>query len=180
MKKGFVLLETIVVVSVLCVTLMTLYVGYNNTTNNVKSQLNYDNTEFIYKAYILKTFLEDKIVNKGSYACENCESIYILCNEKKETTTCSEWVDKLDVNNNDKLFLKDLIDDMNIKAIYITKWDTSTFINKPELMSVFEATTGRYIRSLNPEKRDGYRIIVMFKDDQYASLGFESRIRSVG
>lgn len=175
MKKGFVLLETIVVVAVLCVTLMVLYVGYNNTTNNIKSQLNYDNTEYIYKAYVLKTFLENKIVNEGSYYCENCESIYVLCSNKNATTNCSNWID----NDNDNKFLKYLINDMGVESIYITKWDTSTFTNRSELMSIFEATTGRYIRSLNPDKRDGYRIIVMFKDNQYASLGFVSRIRSI-
>ena len=176
MKKGFVLLETIVVISVLCITLMALYVGYSNTTNNIKTQLNYDNTDFVYKTYILKNFLEKKIINEGSYACPNCESIYILCSENNSTTKCSNWVG----NNDDNKFLKDLIIDMNVKAIYITKWDTTTFINRPELMGIFEATTGRYIRSLNPEKRNGYRIIVMYDGNQYASLGFESRIRSIG
>ena len=182
MKKGFLLLETIVVVSVLCIILISLYVGYNNTTNAIKREISYDNTEYIYKTYILKTYLEDKIINKSRYACTNCESIYIFCSDK--TTRCSF----IEETNEDYIYLKSMINMMKVQAIYITKWDTTIFTNNVELMSVFEITTQRYIRSLNPIKKDGdyYRIIVMFEDEnenntiyQYASLSFESRIRGV-
>ena len=183
MRRGFVLLETIVVISVLCIILITLYTGYNNTTNTVKTQLSYDNTEYIYKTYILKSYLEDKIINEVSYACSNCETVYIFCNDK--TTSCSS----IPTINADYTFLQSLITTMQVKAIYITKWDTSSFTNKAEIMNIFEATTQRYIKTLNPIKKDAnaYRIIVMFGDEnnssstifQYASLGFESRNRSV-
>ena len=185
MKRGFLLLETIVVISVLCILLITLYVAYNNTTNAVKSQLRYDNTEYIYKAYILKNFLEEKIINEGSYACSNCETVYIFCSDKnvEQVTSCRN-IPKEDDNY---YFLQKMVDQMKVTAIYITKWDTTTFMDKAEIMNTFEATTQRYIRVLNPIKKgdNAYRIIVMFEDEndtkaiQYASLSFESKIRSI-
>jgi len=74
---------------------------------------------------------------------------------------------------------------MKVRAIYITKWDTSSILDKPEIMNIFEATTQRYIKSLNPIKKeeDAYRIIVMFEEVdnkyQYASIEFSSNIRSI-
>lgn len=182
MKKGFLLLETIVVISVLCTILITLYVGYNNTTNTVKAQLRYDNTEYVYKTYILGNFLGEKIISEGSYACSNCEQIYIFCSNKNTTTSCNN----LNINNADGGYLNNLINSMKVKAIYITQWDTTSFSNKAEIMNIFEATTQRYIRSLNPDKRQTptYRIIVMYEDEndgttEYASLEFKSKIRSI-
>lgn len=183
MKKGFLLLETIVVIAVLCTVLITLYVGYNNTTNAVKAVLNYDNTEYLYKTYVLSKFLGEKIINEGSYACSNCESIHIFCSDKGSVTKCSNMYGA--TNSDDEQFLQNMINSMHVKAIYITPWDTTNLINRAEIMNMFEATTGRYIKSLNPDKRTGvYRIIVMFEDSnssnaQYASLEFASAIRSV-
>ena len=180
MKKGFMLLETIVVIAVLCTVLVALYVGYSNTTNMVKTQLNYDNTEYIYKTYILSNFLAEKIINEGSYSCSNCETIYTLCSDAVKK--CSE----LPRTNDDEDYLYALITQMGVKAIYVTQWDTTSFINKPQIMNTFEATTQRYIRSLNPAKKEGtaYRIIIMYEDEndqtiQYSSLEFKSKIRSI-
>lgn len=180
MKKGFMLLETIVVIAVLCTILMALYIAYNNTINSVKSQLRYDNTEYVYKTYILSEFLGEKIINEGSYTCANCESIYTFCNDVVKK--CSDLPD----SNDDERYLNQLIARMKVKAIYITQWDTTNFINNSQIMNIFEITTQRYIRALNPVKKDNktYRIIVMFEDEndgtiEYSSLEFKSKIRSV-
>ena len=184
MRRGFLLLETIVVISVLSIILIALYVGYNNTINRVKAQLKYDNTEYIYKTYILKTYMEKNIVNEGSYACSNCESVYIFCSDLNSSQVTSCQSDNASTTSKDA-FLQDMIDKMKVMAIYITKWDTSTFLDKPEIMNTFEVTTQRYIKALNPTKKDVYRIIVMYEDEndqasiQYASLEFESKIRGV-
>ena len=184
MKKGFLLLETIVVIFVLCTLLITLYIAYSNTTNTVKSQLHYDNTEYVYKTYILKSFLEEKIINEANYSCSNCESVYIFCSNQNssQVTSCLN----LPTNSDDDYYLQAVVRKMKINAIYITKWDTTTFKDNPEIMSIFEATTQRYIRSLNPIKKEEetYRIIIMFENEndstiEYASLSFDSKIRSI-
>ena len=48
-NKGFVLVETIVVILVLCVLLIMLYGGYMNVISAVQRKSYYDNTEYIYK-----------------------------------------------------------------------------------------------------------------------------------
>ena len=57
-NKGFVLVETIVVILVLCVLLIMLYGGYMNVISAVQRKSYYDNTEYIYKTNLVKEYLE--------------------------------------------------------------------------------------------------------------------------
>ena len=57
-KNGFVLVETIVVILVLCVLLIMLYGGYMNVISAVQRKSYYDNTEYIYKTNLVKEYLE--------------------------------------------------------------------------------------------------------------------------
>jgi len=88
MKKGFVLLETIVVMSVLCTVLIGLYIGYSNMILSVKVTSNYNNVEYLYQTYIISNYLEKNVINEGSYTCLNCTTPYIFCNDK--TTVCDQ------------------------------------------------------------------------------------------
>ena len=77
-------------------------------------------------------------------------------------------------------YFKAMVSNMHINSIYITKWYTSDLsVND---LSSLEATTQNYIKKLDPTSDSGYRIIVMFEDEnyynsnptiyQYASLRF--------
>jgi len=48
-KKGFVLMETIIVISVLCVILITLFVSFSTVLIAVEKRTVYDNTEYLIK-----------------------------------------------------------------------------------------------------------------------------------
>ena len=162
-NKGFVLVETIVVILVLCVLLIMLYGGYMNVISAVQRKSYYDNTEYIYKTNLVKEYFED-----SGFSGYDGSSVYIYCQGNSDC-----------LGNGDTYF-KSLVTNMRINSIYFTKWFTSD-INSGEL-SDLEATTQNYIKKLDPTKESGYRIIVMYVDEnnfninptiyQYASLRF--------
>lgn len=166
-------METIIVITVLCVILITLYASYSSLLISVKSKSLYDNTEYIYKTAIIRNYLE--------------ENNYIESWDLNAPAYCSNSLNKLDttiksckeVLNEDE-FQQSLFETLNVEAVYITWWDTNKILQK-DLVANFEPTTQNYIKSLDPtdEYENGRRIIVMFKSEndtedqtvyQYASL----------
>lgn len=164
MKKGFVLLETIIVISIICVILIGLYGGYSRIILNAKTKSTYDNTEYIYKTKLIADFLKEEI-DISNYWDTN---YYIYCSSK--TVNCENITENETFKNLNK-YLK-------VEAIYITVWNTN-LLDSSDLL-VFEPTTQKYIKQLDPKTSNGYRIIAMFRDRtdarryQYASLRFAS------
>ncbi len=163
-NRGFVLVETIVVILVLCVLLIMLYGGYMNVISAVQRKSYYDNTEYIYKTNLIKEYIE----NSGFNGYEGAD-MYIYCQGSADCIS----------RGND--YFEELTKNMHVISIYIMKWFT-TDIAEDELSSL-EATTQNYIRKLDPTKptnENVYRVIVMFEDEnnlgstptiyQYASL----------
>ena len=58
-NKGFMFIETIVMVVILSVGLLVLYSAFNNSMSQEKRKLAYDDTPYIYKTYYLAKFLQD-------------------------------------------------------------------------------------------------------------------------
>ena len=58
-KKGFVLVETIIVTSILLVSLMVVYTNFTTATSKEKTKLRYDDIADIYKLYYLKDYIEN-------------------------------------------------------------------------------------------------------------------------
>lgn len=163
-QKGFVLMETIVVISVLCVILVMLYASYSNIYLKLQNKTLYDNTEYIYKTYLVREYLENNI-SESNYLNDE---IFMVCSNNSTMPCYNE-------TENDSLykFLK-------VDAVYITSWNIVD-INE-NMSNLMEPTTIRYYQSLDPKQDDdAYRIIVMFKSEndenkyEYASLRFGSR-----
>ncbi len=86
-KKGFVLVETIIVMVVVIVSMLGLYKAYSFVFQNLKHNLYYDNINDIYKINVIKkTFINYpsgsyiKIArgNCEDYMTEDCTSLYTL------------------------------------------------------------------------------------------------------
>jgi len=176
-KKGFVLMETIVVITVLCVILVVLYASYFNLLISVKKKRLYDNTEYIYKTEVVREYLE-KELEPESY---NNSTYMVYCRNANisSDSTIKKCYDK-DISNN---FENELFKTLGVEAIYITWWYTPSI--SPDALKSFEATTQNYIKSMDPTDESGYRIIGMYKSEnneteidtyEYASLRFGSRV----
>ena len=57
-NKGFVLIETIVVIVVIGVSLLTLYSSYNRILSKVKAENKYDNSDYMYMTYYIREYLK--------------------------------------------------------------------------------------------------------------------------
>jgi len=60
--KGFVMIETIIVITILTVGLISLYSSYSVILSKSKVKNNYDNIEYLYKTYFIGNYLVDNNV----------------------------------------------------------------------------------------------------------------------
>lgn len=167
--KGFVLTETIVVITVLCVIMITLYAAYSSVLIKVNKKSLYDNTEYIYKTNIIRDYLEDTL-NRDDYET----NYYVVCNTM--SNPC--------YGESSTTYLEKLLRELKVKAIYITNWNVDEISDAD--LAQFEATTQAYIKTLDymSTTTTAYRIVVMYEDEnsgskrdvyQYATLRFGDR-----
>ena len=105
MKRGFALLETMIVITFILVSLLLLYKSVNNMYKNTHNNLIYDDASNIYKTYYLKEYLS---LNN------NLESNY-------QEITC----DNLNISNCDNLFQT-----LNLNKIYIVNVNNKDIKNE--------------------------------------------------
>lgn len=89
MKKGFVLLETLIAVSLVSISLLLLYNSFISIVRNNEKNLYYDDVSDIYKVFYIKEFID---INKYNL---NKEIINIKCDNKN----CSSLVEEFLINN---------------------------------------------------------------------------------
>ncbi len=148
MRKGFALLETIVVITVLSVSMLTLYKSFAGLVNDSNKSILYDDVRDIYKAYYLKEYL---LVNNFKSLLDNKNIKELDCND-------------LDISSCDSLFKE-----MDINKMYVTKYDLKDYDD-----SKYSSNFNNYINSLSNKGDYKYRFIVEFNNHDtysYASLG---------
>ena len=196
-NKGFVLMETIIVMSVLSVALMTLYSSYVKIMANSKAKNFYDTPEALY---IAEAVSRAQLYNKG-YLASNIEdnsdkkatiikngSVYkITCYNAIETynkkATCSTTSNLMAYQSSG---LKRMYDAFNIEAIYVV--DALEFKNLSEnkfksVLQFFDGSTIGYLKSIDRStidpKNDTYTdlIIVKIKTEEGYVFGRSERTR---
>lgn len=194
-NKGFVLMETIIVMSVLSVALMTLYSSYVKIMANSKAKNFYDTPEALY---IAEAVSRAQLYNKG-YLASNIEdnsdkkatiikngSAYkITCYNAIETynkkATCSTTSNLMAYQSSG---LKRMYDAFNIEAIYVV--DALEFKNLSEdkfksVLQFFDGSTIGYLKSIDRStidpKNDTYTdlIIVKIKTEEGYVFGRSER-----
>ena len=197
-NKGFVLMETIIVMSVLSVALMTLYSSYVKIMANSKAKNFYDTPEALY---IAEAVSRAQLYNKG-YLASNIEdnsdkkatiikngSVYkITCYNAIETynkkATCSTTSNLMAYQSSG---LKRMYDAFNIEAIYVV--DALEFKNLSEdkfksVLQFFDGSTIGYLKSIDRStidpKNNTYTdlIIVKIKTEEGYVFGRSERTRN--
>ena len=122
MKKGFVFIETIIVITILTVGLMSLYANYSKIISNTKEFNTFDTAEYNYKTYFLKQIYfgsvsENACTSKSSPFSDDstvkiCRlkdvstNTYINSNKTKLDAYIIDYIRNNDFHpNNDKIFL---------------------------------------------------------------------------
>ena len=170
-NKGFVLMETIIVMSVLSVALMTLYSSYVKIMANSKAKNFYDTPEALY---IAEAVSRAQLYNKG-YLASNIED-----NSDKKAT-CSTTSNLMAYQSSG---LKRMYDAFNIEAIYVV--DALEFKNLSEdkfksVLQFFDGSTIGYLKSIDRStidpKNDTYTdlIIVKIKTEEGYVFGRSER-----
>ena len=196
-NKGFVLMETIIVMSVLSLALMTLYSSYVKIMANSKAKNFYDTPEALY---IAEAVSRAQLYNKG-YLASNIEdnsdkkatiikngSVYkITCYNAIETykakSACSTISSRMVYQSSG---LKRMYDAFNIEAIYVV--DALEFKNLSEdkfksVLQFFDGSTIGYLKSIDRStidpKNDTYTdlIIVKIKTEEGYVFGRSERTR---
>lgn len=132
-KKAFVLMETIVVIVVISVALLTIFKSYNKILSKVKSENKYDTSEYIYMTKYIKDYLKtcnptsqdilSTVTNHYNNGCNvknangidrfKVKKIYILNNINGEDDSkfhkfdayMIDYIRKLDVSDKDELII---------------------------------------------------------------------------
>ena len=167
-KKGFVFIETIIVVAVLITSLLYLYSTFVSLNNNEQRRLLYDDVGYLYRAYYVKKYFTsqrlDRVVShlNPSNSADNvnfiiafgCGSGDIFENYDKESGFCELMRQELHIGN-----------------IYVTYNDLSilqTCSGNSGLCATFSrvgASMGNYLRTLGAKGKSGYRMIVELQED---------------
>lgn len=129
-KKGFVLIETIVVIVVISVSLLTLFASYNKILTKVKEENKYDLSEHLYMTNYIREYLKDSKTitpyelgssNDGptnyvdaTFSIFGVKSIYIISDINGSETNKNlqyfdayliDYIKKLDVDDNTALIV---------------------------------------------------------------------------
>lgn len=151
-NRGFVLMETIVVIVVISVALLTIFSSYNKILSKVKSENKYDTSEYIYMTKYIKEHIKsvcnvadinaDNIASNtitnyatcnggNKFNAFNVEKIYVLTNLNdagsnvyKFDAYMIDYIRKLDVYNDEELIIVEYKRPA-VKTNYEPKTDTN-------------------------------------------------------
>ena len=92
MKKGFALLETIIVITFVSVSLLLLYGTFTSLVQNSKRNILYDDVSHIYQLYYFKEYLEMVGLNEMS-----TKEIQLLSCDDFSTSSCSTLTEEFGI-----------------------------------------------------------------------------------
>ena len=165
-KKGFVFIETLVVVAVLTVSLLMTYSTYNSAVIKEKSRIRYNDSAYMYRTYYLSQFFRNfrldivasNINDNNVLSGFNCQNRSIFVNEEDNIALCEALIDNLHVNN-----------------IYLTYNDLGFLQNctsssgKCEVLVQVREDMANYLKTIGGNGKTGYRIIVEYAENKDGS-----------
>lgn len=181
-NKGFVFMETIVVISVLSLTLLMLFASYSYILRKSRERVTFDTTESIYKTYYIKQII-DSYKGKDSYG--KSVEIYANNNLKSSGGECTritygdDYSYTCDLSSDDYSgYLFQVKVAFEVEKIYYL--NPSKLLNSPyreRWLNNFDATTIDYITDLG-ETTDTDVMIVKYKKTYNKTDGTYETIHS--
>lgn len=176
-KKGFVFIETIVVVAVLTISLLMVYSTYSSMIMKEKTRIKYNDSVYMYRTYYLtkffKNFRMDIIANRLGEKDELVNGELV----KKYTmiTGFDYSSSEIFINEEDNIgFAEDLMKQLHISHLYLTYKDLRFLqecknqSGKCEALVQVRETAAEYLKTIGGEG-DGYRIVVEFSENKDGS-----------
>lgn len=169
-KKGFVFVETLIVVAVLTASLLMLYSTYSTIIRKEKTRIQYNDSIYLYRTYYLEKFFrnfrldvvatrlnkddEEKPVIITGFGCTSD----ILVNEPYNMQLC-----------------ENILPELHVRNLYLTYTDLSMLQNCKNQSGVCEAlvqvndSAAAYLKTIGGEGKEGYRIIVEYSEKKDGS-----------
>lgn len=150
-KNGFMMVETIVMIVFLAISLLYVYRSFSSALSMEKTKIHYDNTSYIYRTFFTGEYLTASGVNIAS-------TTLIPSSGYLEVTCSSSFL-------TNKEFCDMLKTEYNINKMYIV-YNNARSITTTNL----DPTTIKYLRTIKKNDAAGYRLVIMFNNEEYASL----------
>lgn len=166
-KKGFVFVETLIVVAVLTASLLMLYSTYSALIRKEKTRITYNDSVYLYRTYYLEKFFRNFRLDSAK-------------KELNEDTTLltAFWCPTISINGDGNLGLcESLIEELHIRKMYLTYNNLSALQNCQNqsgglcetLNQVGNDKAAAYLKTIGGKGTSGYRIIIEFAETKEGS-----------
>lgn len=168
-NKGFIFIETIIVITFLATSLIIVYKSFNNVLTNEKRRLYYDDPLYLYRTYYVLDFLESH--NITSFIERELKENKVADNNRLMTEFVCQ--DSLVLSKmEDRTWCESLVSKFSIKHIYFSYYDTTPLASCTDeeglkcgmqnSLKGVSLTALQYIRTLGGKGKEGYRIIIEY------------------
>lgn len=162
-NKGFMLLETLIVSTIILSTLIFLFVQFTNIKSSYEISFKYNTVPGIYIAKELSDFLlENDIDTNLSNQLDSENNGFV--NIKPHTY----------INKGENSFYQTMITNMNIKSVIYTSDNLEklkTYLNGNSVdKTIFTEKFKEFIFNLKTNSTSNNRLIIMFNDNTFASI----------
>lgn len=191
-KKGFALVETLIVSVIVMVIFSILYTNFFPMMGEYERREGYDDIDSIYKSYLIKTFLETSEYNGVNFKSfldqttnEN-KGYYVKIFEAeldKSTGIAKKdanWCGALVPNNDEKQleYCRNLFYETGVNKVYITKYNLSSLKRNlkkgDDHQSDLDSSTKDYIDTLpyysKVENNNGYSYRIIVEYAKYTNI----------
>ncbi len=180
-KRGFVFIETIVVVAILTISLLMTYSAYSTAIIKEKTRLKYNDSVYLYRTYYIEKFFKYFRLDRMKDYLSQYEKQY-LNEHGKETLGIIGFGCSADIiqDEENKAFCEDMWKELHINNLYFTHSDVSSLQNctksietgKCAALLQMRDTASAYVKTIGGAFTNGYRIVVEFAESKNGSSCF--------
>ena len=157
-KKGFILIETLIVITLVGISLFYIYIQFNLVFDQYQKSFQYNTVEGLYRANEIKQFLLQTNFSELIDPLNDGE-LYV------EFSNC--------LFSDTTLFCEKLFSDLKIEKIFLLNEDITAFNNYVKNSNLFSDKIMIFIDYIKYERDyGGYRILIEFTDNQICSINF--------
>lgn len=158
-KKGFTLIETLIVSTIVSGILVYLFIQLSYLKRSYNVSFKYNTVNDLYALEDICEYVNS--LNNRSFITDTIDSekyVYINLNNVEDNN--------IDITNYDDF--SSILDTLDICSLIITKEDLTDL--KSINNNVFAKGMNQFINKINYDKNNDYRLIAYFKDKTYANL----------
>ena len=154
-KKAFVLMETIVVILVISIALLTIFASYSKILTKLKTENKYDTSEYIYMTKYIRDYLKNN---------DCAKDIYEMGTDADSSTSNSRNKTLKNFYNEHNSSCNFSSNQFNIKGIYLLKYlnevdGTNEFDTSNKDLFRFNANMIDYIKKLDVGSTDTILVV---------------------